>query len=260
MLRRLGSETVDVNATARTLVLSFVLALSLGGCLDDDLAPYDTFLIDEGTERDQSNGRESQVDDADAGAMKSDGGRKALDSDAAPSKSHLAAFTDGEATDLADVDVFIALERDFQGFTRWPHADLGRGPHVIPEQPGRKRTYINALPEADETEFKIGTMIVKTVEVGESPSTWQAHAMAKRGGGFNERGAYGWEYFDLRVTEDGAVTMTWRGEDPPDGESYRTAFVDSDGEEIVLEQACNDCHLSSENDAVLTPQLQLDEL
>jgi hypothetical protein len=53
--------------------------------------------------------------------------------------------------------------------------------------------------------------------------------MAKRGGGFNKAGAYGWEWFAIQLDAHGGLgSIEWRGSMPPDDPGYGTD--------------CNSCH------------------
>jgi hypothetical protein len=220
--------------SSRPLLL---VVLALPACLDDELDPHDGFLV-EGPRADVGPAPSADAgDDARMGAV---------------------AFLGGKSQDLPNVAVFIALERDFVDYSSWPQVSLGVGEHVLPDQRGEKTVFINALPQAGDEQFRVGTIIVKTLEVSDSKSSWQVHAMAKRGGGFNAKGAYEWEFFELQLDDDGDLTVAWRGEQPPEGENYRTTIVAADGSETVVEANCNDCHISAYNDAILTSQLDLD--
>jgi hypothetical protein len=234
----------------RLLPSLFVLGL-VSGCLDDELDPLDSFSLAE-LEREPltAEPEPDPSNPADAG--------EAMSEDASGGQSVQQGFTGGESLVLSERSVFIGLERDFESFLSWPQLSLGAGPHVIADTPGEKTVYINALPVSGDTEYRVGTIIVKTVAPNEFKTSWQVHAMAKRGSGFNEKGAYEWEFFDLQLDETGVPRMIWRGEEAPDGESYRTTLVSSDGEETVIERDCNDCHITSNNDAILTPALHLD--
>lgn len=166
-------------------------------------------------------------------------------------------LTLGENIELGNSKSYIAVDRDFSTFESWSFFDLGLGKHVV-SQSGRKRVYINALPRAGDTEFRVGTIIVKVLELGEDPVNWQVHGMVKRGGDYNSKGAYGWEYFDFTLNADGVPRQNWRGEQTPDGESYQVTVFTASG--VVVEDVpdCNTCHQSGNNDAVNTPDLNLD--
>ncbi len=128
--------------------------------------------------------------------------------------------------------VFVALERDFQGFRAWERAVLpGTGAQSITHLAGRRTEYVNARPPGGAAAFPVGTILVKEIETG-APAGHQLFAMVKRGGGFNARGARGWEWFELRARRDGSVGIVWRGLNAPDGESYG-------GDPMG---GCNGCH------------------
>jgi hypothetical protein len=155
---------------------------------------------------------------------------------------------DGE---LASGQEYIALDRDFSAFRSWEKLELGVSEHA--GATGAKNVYISQRPAPGQTVFPVGTMIVKTIEVAQ-PLSWQAHAMVKRGGEFNPQGAFGWEFFDLKVDGSGAPpTIMWRGETAPSGHGYETL----PGVEVGTQADCNSCHASVNNDAVLTPGLAL---
>jgi hypothetical protein len=147
---------------------------------------------------------------------------------------------------------FLALDRDFADFRDWMPFELDAKSHAAAKGP--VVVYLNDLPPADATQFPVGTLIVKTVEAG-APSTWTIHAMSKRGGDFNARGALGWEFFELKIDKDDIPVIVWRGEKPADGHKYKDLTGDN-----KTEQDCNDCHQSSKNDAVLAPELDLSTL
>ena len=72
--------------------------------------------------------------------------------------------------------------------------------------------------------------------------------MVKRGGDFNEAGATGWEWLELKIGE-GDPAILWRGVGPPVGEGYAQGAT------------CNDCHGSAKkNDFVQSTPLTLDRL
>ena len=150
---------------------------------------------------------------------------------------------------------YIAFQHDFADYEDWMKFDT----EVEAEHGGvvgMISEFVNQLPEPDATEFPVGTMIVKTVQPKEGPAP-AIHAMVKRGGTFNKSGALGWEFFELQKNAKGIPIIAWRGATPPDGERYKNLLMpDSD----VKEADCNDCHVVSKNDAVLSDVLQLDEL
>jgi hypothetical protein len=167
-----------------------------------------------------------------------------------------------EADSAGSADTFIALPRDFCDFREWMpfplrevdmHAGV-TGPLVV---------YLKELPPQGAVEFPVGTMIVKTVELGE-PKEWEVHAMVKRGGTFNSRGAIGWEFFDLGIDDDCTPTIHWRGEKAPRDHGYKSLpGLMSDGASNMMDPDCNSCHGqmdARENDAVLSQPLQLKDL
>lgn len=136
--------------------------------------------------------------------------------------------------------VFIALSRDFEGYGDWPSVTLDGGTIDVVHMAGLRRVFLNARPDAGATEWPVGTIIVK-----ELPFT--TFAMVKRGDGYNERGARGWEWFELVPDIPNTVLIKWRGLGPPLGENYSKTGA-----------TCNDCHGAHVvNDSVLTPGLQL---
>jgi hypothetical protein len=203
------------------------------GCLDDDVDSNSSFLR-------AGDGVSEQDDDPPVVAV--DGG----------SELFL-----GEAVKLGNLTSYIAVDRDFSTFEDWSYFDLGVGKHVV-SQSGRKRVYVNALPQPGDTEFRVGTILVKVLELGDDPVNWQVHGMVKRGGEYNSKGAYGWEYFDFTINAEGTPRQNWRGEQTPDGESYQVTVFTPNG--VVIEDVadCNTCHQSGNNDAVNTPALNLD--
>jgi hypothetical protein len=150
---------------------------------------------------------------------------------------------------------FLAQQRDFGDYEDWMPFDT----ELSDEHGGVVGTvteYLNRMPEPGADSFPIGTMIVKTVEPtdGEPPAI---HAMAKRGGAFNKQGALGWEYFELRKSDQGTPIIIWRGPRPPSGEQYRSLLRMNDLDDSRVEVDCNSCHVVSQNDAVLSEALDL---
>ena len=153
-------------------------------------------------------------------------------------------------------DVFIALQRDFRDFRDWMQFEL-RTAVMHAGVSGPVVAYLNELPSEDASEFPIGTIMVKTVEIG--PATdWTVHAMVKRGGAFNAQGALDWEYVDLAINEDDVPVIMWRGEKPPSDHGYESLL--GGGADPALEVDCNSCHTGSDQDAILSDALALDEL
>jgi hypothetical protein len=157
---------------------------------------------------------------------------------------------DGGTPALADDGTgFIAFQRDFQAFASWTHFELeatapvGTGPGLAAVHlAGKRVVYVNQMPAHGQTEFAKGTIIVKTMETGET------FARVKRGGGYNKSGARGWEWFELKPVGADWVIL-WRGITPPTG-------VCSYGG--TMGGACNDCHAGfTNNDFVATSALDL---
>ena len=148
---------------------------------------------------------------------------------------------------------FIAVQSDFQGFETWQSYEIGSRMHGGVE--GAVKIYVSDLPLPGSTSFPTGTMIVKTIEAASSPN-WVAHAMVKRGGSFNQSGAFGWEFFDLTVPVNRIPYINWRGLEAPAGHGYESlpGIMETSG---VL---CNDCHRSNVNDGILSSPLQLQTL
>jgi hypothetical protein len=215
----------------RLVSLVFPVVLTTG-CLDDELDENVHFRLGVATIEDDTPAPASE-----------DGGANS---------------TPGKSIVLGDLSTFIALDRDFEDFQSWTSFDLGTRAHVTDQQ-GHTQVFINALPQPGDTEFRVGTLIVKVVEQGEDSSLWQVHAMVKRGSDFNTKGAYGWEYFDLALNDQGIPQQNWRGATVPVGESYQTTVFTSDGTLVQQDVPdCNICHQSSHNDAVNTEALALD--
>nr|HEX4315105.1 hypothetical protein [Kofleriaceae bacterium] len=159
--------------------------------------------------------------------------------------------------DSGNGSAFIAFASTFQGFRTWTMfhddgpADDGTYP---PDVLGPRSQYINTLPPHGSTEFPVGTVIVEARESG----TMKIFSGVKRGGGFNEAGARNWEWFELQEGSGGSampqdpgapVTITWRGNAPPPGDTYG-----ADGS-----AGCNACHArcGGTNDYVCSPEMQL---
>lgn len=135
---------------------------------------------------------------------------------------------------------FIALQRDFQSFLGWMRVQVGDAAVVGGHPAGPRFVYVSGTPSGGA--FPVGTMIVKTVEVGD-PSTWTIHARAKRGGGFNAQGAIGWEWFDLRIVTTNDVTIMWRGDKPPADHGYES--LPGLGATSTMDGDCNSCHAAA---------------
>jgi hypothetical protein len=149
---------------------------------------------------------------------------------------------------LPEREVFVAMERDFQGFRSWGSAllnvDEAQG---VTHQQGQRRVYINAFPPLLTALFPTGTMIVKEAQA-DAEGRVRLFGMVKRGAGFNAGGALGWEWFELKERDDKSVGIAWRGLGAPDGEVYGG---DPSG-------TCNTCHQqSAKGDFVQSRALQL---
>jgi hypothetical protein len=106
--------------------------------------------------------------------------------------------------------------------------------------------FLNGAPAHGATEFPVGTIIVKEVNVGEL-TTRKIFAMQKRGGGFDPGGAVDWEWFELQNLDADNVRIVWRGNGPPNGETYGGNPA-----------TCNDCHAGAKtNDFVWTMGFEL---
>jgi hypothetical protein len=142
---------------------------------------------------------------------------------------------------------FIAFQRDFQGFQAWTRFDIPTTVAVgdgLIHPAGQRVVYINQMPAAGRTTFRNGTVIVKTMENGDTL------ASVKRGGGYNKNGARGWEWFELKFS-DPEWLIVWRGITPPEGFCYGG----------IAGGACNLCHGAFvANDFVGTPGLDLSKL
>jgi hypothetical protein len=149
--------------------------------------------------------------------------------------------------------VFIALARDFEGFTSWRRwTSAGT---AVPDgaEPGPAFVYAERGAPVGVSRFPVGTILVKTIESG-APSEWAVHAMVKREQFFNMDGAVGWEFFELALTDEREPIILWRGEGPPSGHGYALAGRDPGAVPLV----CNDCHSSPwQNDGVFTAELAL---
>lgn len=178
-------------------------------------------------------------------------------------------------------DFFIARQIDFKHFRDWPKykvftatdggtapADAGDSdggfdadggvddPNAVgPHPPGDRYAYINKLPPPGSTIFPTGTIIVKTAIGADGNEDKHIHAMVKRNGGFNAKGAVGWEWMELVPAADGSPVILWRDSAPPDGTGY------FDPGTLGPQGDCNTCHAASrENDFVRSEPLQLKNL
>jgi hypothetical protein len=162
---------------------------------------------------------------------------------------------DAGASDDAGVDPssFIALQRDFQGFLEWERVFAGVGQLSSTDGHGETERYVHLKerPAPDDTAFPVGSILVKTHEDATRPKTeWTIFAMVKRAETYNADGAQGWEWFELALDDDEAAIIVWRGTKPPDGHNYGCLTGT-----CVERGSCNVCHVSEDNDHVLTPEL-----
>jgi hypothetical protein len=141
--------------------------------------------------------------------------------------------------------VFIALDRDFANFRQWEEVDFGQ--ESIDGHPsGDSHGFLSRRTKG--ASYPVGTLIVKAFLPG-----WELFAMAKRGGGFNARGAVDWEFFRLKLVNDTPLIVS-RGifafdPDSDGGVGYGAAGT-------VLDSLCNSCHGTAESaatDHVLSP-------
>jgi hypothetical protein len=166
-----------------------------------------------------------------------------------------------DAQGVGSADTFIALPRDFCDFREWmafPLRDIDMHAGVT----GPLVVYLKDLPPMGAEAFPVGTMIVKTVELGD-PKEWEIHAMVKRGGTFNSRGAIGWEFFDLGIDDDCTPVIHWRGEKAPRDHGYKSLPGLKSDDASNMDPDCNSCHGrmdARENDAVLSEPLRLKDL
>ena len=152
---------------------------------------------------------------------------------------------------LGTSNTFIASETDFHPFMSWKRTQVGDAAVVGGHAAGPRFAYVSGEPSGGS--FPVGTLIVKTVELGD-PTTWTIHARAKRGPGFNENGAVGWEWFEL-TPASGTVQIDWRGAVPPAGHGYES--LPGLGSTSSTDADCNSCHaLSPATDYILSPALQ----
>jgi hypothetical protein len=150
---------------------------------------------------------------------------------------------------------FIALQRDFAGYKRWPSVVVGTSP-VDGHATSTKRTaFVNVIPDEGAASFPVGTIIVKQGAGAETLGLTgdQVHAIVKRGAGFNADGAVGWEWFELSTDE--RPTILWRGSHPPNGENYACLPGQPCGEGAGDCNACHEAHVA--NDYIQSAPLQL---
>src|SRR5688572_15791759 len=114
----------------------------------------------------------------------------------------------------ATPSVFIALNRDFEPFEGWTR--FARIEDRIPPAHTGRRSFVYAsrMPARGATHFAVGTMLMRVDQLGDDPTHWEVHAMAKRGGGFNPDGADDWEFFGIQLDGNRRPAIAWRGEGP----------------------------------------------
>ncbi len=165
-------------------------------------------------------------------------------------------WPDHDQGELPPPDVFIATNADFADYKTWPSIVVGEAAIENGHPAGQRRVFASHLPADDADHFDVGTIFVKEgagLEV-EGGTGVEVHAMVKRGGGFNASGAIGWEWFELGESTIGTPIIKWRGQEPPDGESYGCLIGDCSS---PLGQ-CNSCHGAAvNNDFILSPGLTL---
>jgi hypothetical protein len=133
-------------------------------------------------------------------------------------------------------DTFVPFERDFLPFLGWRRVQVGDQVIVDGHAAGPRFCYINSTPSNGS--YPVGTIIVKTVEVGDM-SDWTIHARAKRGGGVNFKGALDWEWFELRYFTTG-LAIVWGAYEPPADHGYES--LPGLGATATNEASCNGCH------------------
>ncbi len=142
----------------------------------------------------------------------------------------------------------MAFESDLRKFRDWNRIDVPKGgAEGITHVAGKRSVFINGHPPAGSRTFPVGTILIKEILEGAAEGH-RVFAMIKRGGGYNMRGARGWEWFELGERSDGSLAIVWRGINAPRGEEYGG---DPQG-------GCNDCHgMADRNDFVRSPGLRL---
>jgi hypothetical protein len=143
-----------------------------------------------------------------------------------------------------DPGSFVAFQRDFQGFTAWQRYDIGTEAPVgdgLVHIAGKRTVYVNQMPVAGKGAFSVGTIVVKTMQSGET------FAQVKRGGTYNKSGAVGWEWFELKEV-NGEFVILWRGIAPPVG-ACMTSYGGASG------GACNGCHAAFGGNDYIGPNI-----
>jgi hypothetical protein len=146
-----------------------------------------------------------------------------------------------------DAPPFVAFQRDFQGFESWPRIDLPSAEKVgegLVHTAGKRTVYVNNLPPKGRKVIPNGTIVVKTIESGET------FVQVKRGGGFNAKGAVDWEWFELKKVND-AWVIVWRGIAPPLG----ACMTNYGG--LGMGGACNECHVAFAGNDFIGPNVLL---
>lgn len=156
------------------------------------------------------------------------------------------------APDTSGPTTFAALASDFQSYPSWTNFYVGDVPDPNGvDLAGARTVYINRVPPPGTTSFPVGTIIVKVIRTSDAPATWQMFGLVKRGAGFDEQGAPGWEWFGLATSASNEVVIEWRGDGPPPDGGYGG----------IANVGCVYCHTASKaNDYVQTPALQLADL
>jgi hypothetical protein len=148
---------------------------------------------------------------------------------------------------------FLAGSADFADFTSWQHYHLTSTfiENNVHAQ-GDRDVYINKCPPAGATEFPVGTIVLKKIPL-KGQAQPAVFAQVKRGCGYNQDGASGWEWFDLLTSINGgaagsAPVIVWQGLTPPSSQSYGGDPTE-----------CNTCHstMGEGNDSIITPALDL---
>lgn len=151
--------------------------------------------------------------------------------------------------DATSARTFIALDRDFAGYTTWRRTELG-SLTLAGHPPGPRWIHSSvAVPPAGQR-YPIGARIVKVVQAEPDPSQWVLFGMARRSDDYNPDGAHGWEFFVLRLSRDGTPVITSRGTAP---NLVGSLYDIGDG------LGCNSCHGTPdalEGDGVITPALR----
>jgi hypothetical protein len=135
-------------------------------------------------------------------------------------------------------NVYVPLPGDFAEFRSWTRIFLGDGP-LEGHPAGPRYGYVKVKP--GPTEYPIGAIIVKTVEVGDSSQSWDLFGMAKRGGGYNSGGALDWEFFTMVMSDQDVPVIVNAGTNPQDADrdaGLGHGYSDPSGSGVT----CNRCH------------------